>query len=59
MPQSLPLSSVRVTDPYWSAWQDKLVAVTLPHIREQMQNTGRIANFERVAKGEKGGFEGE
>lgn len=58
MPHSLPLSAVRITDPYWSKWQETLVAVTLPHIWQQCEETGRIANFRRAAKGEKGGFEG-
>lgn len=58
MPHSLPLAAVRVTDAYWSKWQDKLVNVTLPHIWQQLKETKRIENFRRAGQGEKGGFEG-
>ncbi len=58
MPRSLPLASLRVTDQFWSDWQNKLVAVTLPQQWEQLESTKRLENFRRSAKGEKGGFEG-
>lgn len=58
MPQPLPLASVRVTDPFWSKWQKKLIEKTLPHIHGQIEETGRLQNFRRAAKGERGGFEG-
>ncbi|MEQ1823880.1 MAG: beta-L-arabinofuranosidase domain-containing protein [Fimbriimonadaceae bacterium] len=58
MPTPRPLSQINVTDPFWAEWQRKLVLVTLDQQLEQLEVTGRLSNFERVAKGEKGGFEG-
>jgi len=48
---------IRVTDPFWSVWQDTLCRRTIPHIHQQLMETGRIANFERAAA-KSGRFEG-
>lgn len=54
---NLPVSKVRVTDPFWSAWQKTLCEETIPHIYKQLVNTGRIAHFDKVVAGG-GEFEG-
>lgn len=56
--RGLPLRNIRLTDPFWSRWQKTLVEKTLPSEFEQIVETGRLANFTRVAAGESGGFEG-
>jgi DUF1680 family protein len=52
----LPLSKIRITDPFWSEWQRKLVETTLPHEFANLET--RLENFRRVARGETGGHVG-
>lgn len=54
----LPISAVRVTDPFWGKWLDTVSAVTIPTQHEQLVITDRLHNFDRAAKGETGGFQG-
>lgn len=56
--QSLPLKSVRITDPFWSSWQKTIADVTLEQQYQQCVETGRIENFRRAARGEKGTYQG-
>ncbi|MCX7800342.1 MAG: glycoside hydrolase family 127 protein, partial [Fimbriimonadales bacterium] len=55
--RNLPPKAIRVTDPFWSRWQEILCRRTVPHIHRQLVETGRIANFERAAS-RSGRFEG-
>jgi len=55
--RSLPLSDIKLTDSFWSRWQNVLIDVTLPTQYEQLMSTGRIANFEKAAA-KSGEFEG-
>lgn len=55
---SVPLSRVTVTDPFWKSRQETLRTVSLPIQYQQCVETGRIENFRRAARGEKGTFEG-
>lgn len=55
---SLPLSQIRLTDPFWSRWQRTMVQQGLLAQYDQLVKTDRLKNFERAAAGEKGGFEG-
>lgn len=55
---SLPLSHIRLTDPFWSRWQRTMVQNGLLAQYDQLVKTDRLKNFERVAAGETGGFEG-
>ena len=55
--RGLPLAQIRLTDPFWARYQRVLLDTTLPHEYDQLAQTGRLANFERAAKGE-GSFEG-
>jgi DUF1680 family protein len=57
--RSLPLADIRLTDPFWTQWQNTLVDTTLPAIYRQLDETGRIGNFRRAAKLEEGGFAGK
>lgn len=50
--RGLPLSKIRLTDPLWTRYQRVLLETTLPHVYRQIVETGRLANFERAAKGE-------
>lgn len=54
----LPLPDIKLTDPFWSKWQQTLVDSTLPAIYRQLEETGRLANFRRAAGREEGGFQG-
>lgn len=55
---SLPLKQVRVTDPFWRRWQETVRDTTLEIEYQQCSQTGRIENFARAARGEKGSFQG-
>ncbi len=52
--RSLPLSNIKITGEFWSVRQDRLVAVTLPHIYDQLAQTPRLDNFRRAAGTEEG-----
>ncbi len=55
--RNIPLADIKLTDPFWKRWQDVLVEVTLPTQFEQLESTGRLANFEKAAN-KTGNFEG-
>lgn len=54
----VPFDAVRIADEFWAPRQAVNAEATLAHNFEQCRVTGRIANFERAARGETGGFEG-
>lgn len=57
--QPLPLSRIRISDPFWNPRLEKLRKTTLPQQYDQIANkTGRLENFRRAAKGESGGHRG-
>jgi len=56
--RSLPLSQIRITDPFWSRYQRVLLDTTLPAEYEQIVKTGRLSNFHRAAGKEPGDFQG-
>ncbi|HZH99284.1 MAG TPA: beta-L-arabinofuranosidase domain-containing protein [Fimbriimonadaceae bacterium] len=56
--QSLPLSDIRLHGPFWPRWQQALVETMLPAQYEQLEGTGRLANFRRAAKLEEGEHQG-
>src|SRR5437868_1158703 len=56
--RSLPIRDVKLTDSFWSSWQQTLVERTLPHQFEQLVETGRLANVLRAAGREEGPFVG-
>lgn len=55
--RGLPLSQVRITDLFWSRYQQLLIDTTLPAQYEQLVQTGRLENFKRAARA-KGEFQG-
>lgn len=56
--RSLPLSDIKITDPFWSRYHRELLDKGLLAQHDQLVKTDRLKNFQRVAKGETGGFEG-
>jgi uncharacterized protein len=56
--RSLSLGQIRLTDPFWSHWQRVLVESTLPAQFDQIVATGRLENFLRAGRGERGGHQG-
>ena len=56
--RSLPLSAVRITDPFWSRYHRAQLEQGLIAQYRQIMDTGRLRNLERAGQGESGGFEG-
>jgi DUF1680 family protein len=56
--RSLPLHDVRMTGTFWSRWQARVRDVSLPIQYRQIVETGRLENFRRAARGERGTYEG-
>lgn len=54
----LPLSKVRISDEFWGHWQRVVAENTIETQYVQCEQTGRIENFHRAARGEKGTFVG-
>ena len=54
--RSLPLSKIRITDPFWAGRQRTLVETTLPHLHAKLGT--RLENLRRVVRGETGGHVG-
>ncbi len=48
----LPLRSVKLTDSFWSKWQETLRDVTLEAIYQRMAESGRLENFRKTAEGQ-------
>ena len=46
---SVPLTAVTLADSFWAPLLEKLREVTLPSQYQQLEDTGRIDNFRRVA----------
>lgn len=49
---------VSLTDPFWRARQEAIFDVGLRAQLEQIESTGRLENFRRCARGERGGHQG-
>jgi uncharacterized protein len=56
--EPVPFTAVAVRDQFWSPRLERNRTVTIPHILEQNEATGRVANFRRAAGLEEGPFEG-
>ena len=54
----LPTTAVRFGDGFWERRRRAVREVMLPAQYEQLEETGRLANFRRAAAGEAGGFVG-
>ncbi|HXH61474.1 MAG TPA: beta-L-arabinofuranosidase domain-containing protein [Fimbriimonadaceae bacterium] len=58
MLRALPLASTTVTDPFWAQWQEKMATQGIPHQWRMCEQTGRLENLLRCARGESGGSVG-
>lgn len=56
--RALPLEATRVTDAFWTGWQEQMARRGLPHQWRQCVETGRLENLRRVARNESGGYQG-
>jgi uncharacterized protein len=57
--QAPPLAAVRLSEgSFWAKRLERNRTVTIPHIFEQNEQTGRVANFERAAGRAEGAYEG-
>ena len=54
----LPLSQIKITDPFWSRRQRTIAEVSLPAQHRQLESTGRLANLRRCSGQETGPHEG-
>lgn len=54
----LPLSDVKLADAFWKARQGALISQGLEHQYQQLVETGRLENFRKAARNERGTFEG-
>src|SRR5262245_32557793 len=52
--RAVPLTSVRITDGFWGPKREINRTVTIPHIMQQNELTGRIDNFLKAATEEHG-----
>lgn len=55
----VPLTAVRITDGFWAPRREINRAVTIPHIMQQNELTGRIDNFLKAAKKKAGAYQGQ
>jgi DUF1680 family protein len=56
--QAVPMTSVKITDDFWRPRLETTVRVTIPHIFDKNEETGRVANFARAAKKAPGAYQG-
>jgi uncharacterized protein len=54
----VPLDAVTLTNGFWAPWRDRVRQHTLRTQYEQLENTGRLANFRRAAGKAGGEFQG-
>jgi hypothetical protein len=57
--QAVPLTSVRITDAFWAPKREINRTVTIPHIMQQNELTGRVDNFLKAAKKKPGAYQGQ
>jgi hypothetical protein len=57
--RAVPLTSVRITDGFWAPRRETNRTVTIPHIMQQNEVTGRIDNFLKAAKKKPGAYQGQ
>ena len=54
----VPLTDVTIKDEFWAPKLEINRTVTIPHCFKECEQTGRIANFDRAAAGERGDVKG-
>jgi DUF1680 family protein len=57
--RAVPLTAVRITDGFWAPKREINRTVTIPHIMQQNEVTGRIDNFLKAAKRKPGAYQGQ
>lgn len=57
--RAVPLTAVRITDAFWALKREVNRTVTIPHIMQQNEVTGRIDNFLKAAKKKPGPYQGQ
>jgi uncharacterized protein len=57
--RAVPLTSVRITDAFWAPKREVNRSVTIPHIMQQNELTGRVDNFLKAAKKKPGSYQGQ
>src|SRR5579872_2150522 len=57
--QAVPLTSVRIIDAFWAPRREINRTVTIPHILQQNELTGRVDNFLKAAKKKPGPYQGQ
>jgi uncharacterized protein len=55
----VPLTAVRITDKFWAPRREINRTVTIPHIMQQNELTGRVDNFLKAAKQKPGAYQGQ
>ena len=55
----VPVSAVRITDGFWRPKREVNRTVTIPHIMQENELTGRIDNFLKAAKKKAGPYQGQ
>jgi len=57
-PTYVNIADITVTDPFFSPFLDRIRTVSAPDILKKFLAEGAVANYERVARGERGGHVG-
>ena len=57
--RAVPLTSVRITDAFWAPKREINRTVTIPHIMQENEITGRVDNFLKAAKKKPGPYQGQ
>jgi uncharacterized protein len=57
--KAVPLTAVKITDKFWAPKREINRTVTIPHIMQQNELTGRIDNFLKAAKKKSGPYQGQ
>jgi uncharacterized protein len=57
--RAVPLTSVRITDAFWAPKREINRTVTIPHIMQENELTGRVDNFLKAAKKKSGPYQGQ
>ncbi len=57
--QAVPLTAVRLTDSFWRPRLETNRTVTIPHILQENELTGRVANFLKAAHAAPGAYQGQ
>jgi len=57
--KAVPLTAVKITDRFWAPKREINRTVTIPHIMQQNELTGRIDNFLKAAKKKSGPYQGQ